>query len=309
MTGRDIEATLIVPCYRAGATLRACVTALATQEADAPHEVIVVENGSDDDSLAIAKEVAAEFPDIVRVLVEERPGAYAARNRGLDEARGRYVLFTDADCRPEPGWLKRMVEELNDPRVLMVGGEVVADPDQDSLVARYSARQNVLSQAHTLRHPRGGFLQTANLGVRTEDARAVRFDHTLFSGGDADFCWRLREHRPDGAMRLVGGAVVHHSHRESLRDLYRQYRRYGQSDVLLAKKHGASIAHTVVKVGIDGLRVILAPILALILLPVAMVSGDGVVAASPLLRAVRVCARRVGQVKALIRPPARLHRA
>ena len=109
-------------------------------------------------------------------------------------------------------------------------------------------------------------------------------------------------------LRLVGDAVVHHSHRESLRDLYRQYRRYGQSDVLLGKKHGASWPHTIVKVVVDGLRVLLAPVLSLILLPFAALVGDGVIAAGPLLRAVRVVARRVGQVKALLRP-ARLHRA
>lgn len=308
MTWRDVEATVIVPCYRAEPTLRACLDALAAQEGDTTYEVLVVENGSDDQSLSIAQAAARAHRGLVRVVEETQPGAYSARNRGLIEARGEFVLFTDADCRPSSGWVVRMVHALREPAVLMVGGEVLAESGQDSLVARYSARQNVLSQSHTLRHPRGSFLQTANLGVRLDDAQAVGFDDSLYSGGDADFCWRLRKHRPDGALRLVGGAVVHHAHRETLGDLYRQYRRYGQSDVLLAKKHGASLPHTVVKVCMDTLRVLLSPVFALLLSPFALLMRDGVVVMSPLLRAVRVLGRRRGQLQALMFPK-RLHRA
>ncbi|NRA96839.1 MAG: glycosyltransferase [Planctomycetes bacterium] len=308
MIGREVETTIIVPCYRAEPTLPACLDALAAQEGDLAYEVVVVENGSDDQSLAIAEAAANEHPGLVRVIQEARPGAYAARNRGLEAARGAYVLFTDADCRPSSGWVSRMLDELRDAAVLMVGGEVLAESGQASVVARYSARQNVLSQAHTLRHPRGPFLQTANLGVRLKDARAVGFDDSLYSGGDADFCWRLRDHRPDGALRLVGGAVVHHTHRETLGDLYRQYRRYGQSDVLLSKKHGVSLPHSTVKLILDVLRVLLAPVLALLLSPFALLMRDAVIALSPLLRAVRVAGRRWGQVQALFMRQ-RLHRA
>jgi len=200
-----------------------------------------------------------------------------------------------------------MAQELGDPEVLMAGGEVCAAEGARSLVSRYSARENILSQAHTLRHPGGGFLQTANLGVRTERAREVGFDASLFSGGDADFCWRLRVRWPDGAMRLVTGAIVDHVHRETLSDLFRQYRRYGQSDVLLARKHGAAPIHAGVKLLTDVLRVFLAPCLGLLLLPVAIVKRDAVVSAAPILRAVRVLGRRRGQLQALLWPQ-RLHR-
>ena len=109
-------------------------------------------------------------------------------------------------------------------------------------------------------------------------------------------------------MRLVGGAVVHHTHRETLGDLYRQYRRYGQSDVLLAKKHGVSLSHSIVKLILDVLRVLLAPVLALLLSPFGLLMRDVVIALSPLLRAVRVAGRRWGQVQALFMRE-RLHRA
>ncbi|MAG58856.1 MAG: glycosyltransferase [Planctomycetes bacterium] len=309
MAEREVEASVIVPFFRAAATLQGCLEALVRQDTDVAYEIIAVDNVSDDASGDLAREMMRAHPDLLRVVTEETPGSYSARNAGLTAARGRLVLFTDADCRPAPSWMSSMVVELRDDLVLMVGGEVVADPEQRSLVARYSAREEVLSQSHTLRHPRGPFIQTANLGVRLADARAVDgFDATLFSGGDADFCWRLRRLRPAGALRLVGAAIVQHVHRETLWDLYRQYRRYGQSDVLLAKKHGASLPHTLVKLGVDFLRVVCSPILALLLAPFALVKRDVVVMLSPLLRAVRVLGRRRGQVQALLLP-GRLHRA
>lgn len=310
MVRDGVEVSIVVPCYQAETTLGKCLASLIGQEADFPYEVLVVENGSRDRTLEVARELAAtERGQSLRVLVEERPGAYAARNRGLREARGDLVLFTDSDCVAEPGWAGAMVEELGKPGVLMVGGEVTADPTQSRIVARYGRAATILSQAHTLRHPRGPFLQTANLGVRREDAESVDgFDEELYSGGDADFCWRLRAARPDGAVRLLPGAEVHHHHRETLGGLYRQYRRYGQSDVLLAKKHGTSLPHTLAKVGLDLIRVTLSPVLAVLISPVALLKRDLLPAMVPLLRAVRIVGRRSGQIQALAFPD-RLHRA
>ena len=210
MTSAEPVVSVIVPCYRAEGTLRSCLEALVRQSGCPAHEVIVIDNGSDDGTRDIAEAMASAHPDVIRVLEEPTPGAYAARSRGLEAARGRFALFTDADCRPAAGWVARMAQELGDPDVLMVGGEVRAADGAHSLVARYSARENILSQGHTLRHPWGGFLQTANLGVLTERAREVGFDAALFSGGDADFCWRLRARWLVGWNTKRGGGEGHH---------------------------------------------------------------------------------------------------
>src|SRR5581483_12381122 len=71
---------------------------------DLSAEVIVVDNGSSDETGAIVKDTKLrDFA--LRYSVEPRPGQSNARNRGLGIARGRAILFTDDDVRPPGEWL------------------------------------------------------------------------------------------------------------------------------------------------------------------------------------------------------------
>ena len=93
--------SVIIPCYKAAATLR---RAVASALADAPTdlEILLVDDGSPDNTGAVCDELAAQDP---RVQALHRPngGAGAARNTGLDAAHGDWVLFLDADDALLPG--------------------------------------------------------------------------------------------------------------------------------------------------------------------------------------------------------------
>ena len=93
--------SVIIPCYKAAATLR---RALASALADAPAdvEVLLVDDGSPDDTGAVCDELAAQDPR-VKALHRPNGGAGAARNTGLDAAQGDWVLFLDADDAILPG--------------------------------------------------------------------------------------------------------------------------------------------------------------------------------------------------------------
>lgn len=303
MNRPPVEVSVVVPCFDAARTLVRCLQSLTGQDTSIPHEILVIENGSRDGTPAIARAATEARPDLVRVVEEPVPGSYAARNRGLREARGRIVLFTDADCVAAPGWLRNLAASLDDPEVLLAGGDVLPDPSQEGLVARHAARSGILSRHGGLGHPRGPFLQTANLGVRREDAvLAGGFDATLYSGGDADFCWRLLARHRGRRIAPVPDAAVTHIHRETLGGLWRQFRRYGQADVALMRRHGLLAGPGLVKLLADAFRVLLAPLLAVLMIPLAILRGDGLSCIDPLLRAFRILARRAGQISALIDP-------
>lgn len=108
--------SVIVPARDAALTLPATLAALAAQRFDEPYEVIVVDNGSRDETAAIA----AAAPG-VRTVPGPGRGPGPARMAGVAAARHDLLAFTDADCSPEPGWLAAGVAALRGGAVLVQG--------------------------------------------------------------------------------------------------------------------------------------------------------------------------------------------
>lgn len=99
--------SVIIPSYQHAATLPACLDAVFAQTY-APVEVIVVDDGSTDDTSA----VLAPYHDRVTVIAQENRGSNPTRNRGFAASTGAFVLFADADVIMRPTMLARMHEAL-----------------------------------------------------------------------------------------------------------------------------------------------------------------------------------------------------
>ena len=116
------EISVIVPARDAAATLPATLAALSAQDVDAAFEVIVVDDGSHDETAALARAA----PLGPTVLTGPGAGPGPARNAGVAASSGEILAFTDADCVPEPGWLRAGVEALAGAD--LVQGAVRPDP-------------------------------------------------------------------------------------------------------------------------------------------------------------------------------------
>ena len=99
--------SVIVPVYNAEKTVERCVSSILKQTY-APLELLLVDDGSTDGSYALLQGVAAQ-DERVRVFRKENGGAASARNLGIEEARGAFFGFIDADDTIEPDMYERMM--------------------------------------------------------------------------------------------------------------------------------------------------------------------------------------------------------
>lgn len=200
--GRPLSTSVVIPVKDDGPLLARCLAALLAQE-HAPDEIIVVDNGSVDDSAAVAAEGGA------RVLRCAEPGIFAAASSGYDAARGDLILRLDADCEPDPDWISTVVAAFAaDDEVAAVTGHarfIDGPPRLRSPLARLYLGTYTAVLGLTLGHrPLFGsnlaFRRAAWLAVRTE---VHRDDPELHD--DLDLAYHLGE---DHRIALLPGDLM-----------------------------------------------------------------------------------------------------
>ena len=218
----ELAVSLVIPVLNGADTIGDTLTALVNQ-AGAPQapEIIVVDNGSRDRTLDIARRFA------VTILTETKRGPSAARNRGLRHARGEIVVFLDSDNLPTRHWLKALLAPFADAGVMLVGGEL-RDYLSASAPERFMAQMGAFKLEYNIF--RNGFphVSSANMAVRRSAALAIGgWDEDYLTAEDFDFTLRL--------VRQLAARVVHqpdaitlHRHRTTAQALRRQAWTYGE---------------------------------------------------------------------------------
>ena len=102
-----IKISIIVPFYNSSSTLLRCLNSLAAQTIK-NIELILINDGSTDDSLSIANSFKCEYQGRCLVLTQDNLGPSAARNKGLAVASGEYVAFVDSDDTVESTMFEKM---------------------------------------------------------------------------------------------------------------------------------------------------------------------------------------------------------
>lgn len=166
--------------------------------------------------------------DRIRVVSDAtEPSSYYARNIGVENSGGRWLLFIDSDCRPSSDLIDRYFRRTIPDGFGILGGGVVSAPEQTSLAASYArSRGHVNERFHIESGERMAAGPTANLLVRRRAWDEVGgFQEGVRSGADVEFCFRVQKrgwklgHRPE--------AAVEHRHPDSVRRMLRKARRYG----------------------------------------------------------------------------------
>ncbi|WP_138758783.1 glycosyltransferase [Modestobacter altitudinis] len=244
--------------------LARCLDTLLHQD-DLPLEVLVVDNrpeGSADDVLATIPQLTDAK---VRLLRQPVPGISAARNRGVDEAAGELIAFTDDDVQVDRGWTRALAERFaREPDLAGVGGLVLPSeletPAQDVFERHSGATAKVLEpETFRLERPRAGAWHPARYRVLVRRAAGVVRSHSLYQLGTfmgANMAFRAEALRAQGpfdealgtgtasrggedvdmVVRMLGSglslgyepsAVTNHAHRRTDAELARQMSGYG----------------------------------------------------------------------------------
>jgi glycosyltransferase involved in cell wall biosynthesis len=212
--------SVVVPVHNAAPELPDLLAALAGQTAPREcYEVLIVDDASTDGAAD-----AVRAHNIARVLAApRRAGSYAARNLGIEHAQGRFVAFTDVDCRPAPTWIERGVAAMDAGDCDLLAGRIDMPLGSRPRVAAMLDAARHLDQE---RYAAQGFAATANMWAPREAFdRFGRFHAALWAGGDAEF--GKRAVASGARLRYADDVVVRHPPRTGLRALARKEFRIG----------------------------------------------------------------------------------
>ena len=209
--------SFIVPVKNDAQRLKRCLASIVAIGGD--REIIVVDNGSTDDSPAVARALGA------RVLSVPGKPVSALRNEAAAVAHGDYLAFVDADHELASSWMAAAGDVMQQYDVGAAGALYVAPADGTWVQRTYgSLRGRTVGRADTR------WLGSGNLIVRRAAFEAIGgFDATLESCEDVDLCQRLR----DTGWRVVADerlVSVHHGDPSTLGGLFRAERWRGRDN-------------------------------------------------------------------------------
>jgi glycosyltransferase involved in cell wall biosynthesis len=217
--------SVVIPAFNAESSIDEAVRAVLAQPLTAgAFECIVVDDGSRDRTAEAAQRAGAMV-----VRLAENCGPSAARNAGIEQARGEWIAFTDADCVPSRRWLPALLEAAQgaDRSTLGLAGSTVG-LDSKSPAARFMDLTGALDAEVYMRQGAMPWAPSCNLAYRRADLLAVGGFAPAFRDYETpELHWRLTQ-RFGGEILRLPLAVVMHRHRPTWRGLFRQQMKYGR---------------------------------------------------------------------------------
>lgn len=237
--------SVIIPCYNAAATLGAQLASIAAQVYDSPWEVLVADNGSSDDSRAIALSYATSIPGGLSVIdASAKRGAGHARNIGAAAATGTFLLFCDADDEMAPGYLQTMSDALDR------NDFVTCRYDYERLNTSWlaSARQSGQAGEAEGGAPLGGFCHPTlpyagggGLGIRKSlHDKVGGFDTALRAAAgqeDTDYC--IRAQLGGSSLEYVPSALMYIRVKTTIASLFVQAKSWAESGAYIQRRYQA----------------------------------------------------------------------
>ncbi len=223
-TDQRIRCSVVIRAYNEEKHIGRLMAGLA-QQTIKDLEIILVDSGSTDSTIATATAISSEYAfKVVHIQPKEFTFGYSL-NRGIEEARGEFIVIASAHIYPVyPDWLERLLEPFNDPKVALTYGKqrgnTFTNFSENQIFAHWypdisQRRQN---------HP---FCNNANATIRREIWQIHSYDETL--SGLEDLAWARWAIEAGYTISYVCEAEVIHLHDEVPRAVYNRYKREAMS--------------------------------------------------------------------------------
>jgi cellulose synthase/poly-beta-1,6-N-acetylglucosamine synthase-like glycosyltransferase len=204
----QLTISFIIPMHNEEKSIAQCLDAIISERAR-DDEIIVVDNGSTDHSIAIVKEFS-------EVTLLHKPGVKVAalRNAGARVARGDFLAFIDADCVVCKGYRSNLLAAFKESGVGASGSKVNLPKNPHWIEkAWYSQKRDTAAEVN--------YINSGNFAVRKKIFDEIGgFDETLTTGEDSELCWRLNR----AGHKVVEDPAVSAIHYGNPRDLWGFYR-------------------------------------------------------------------------------------
>jgi len=225
--------SVVIATYNRARLLEECLGSLISQKyPNDRFEVIVVDDGSSDDTGDAVAAMKKGSPVSIRYLVQENQGPGLARNLGVSKATGKIIAFMDDDDTADENWLSDSLKHLDDERTIL-GGTTHIRREDDSLLSQYEAMNNEFQEAGK-KSPK--YVPTRNMFIRKKAFEELGGFRDLRTGEDMDLCFRglSRGYRLIGA---AGDCIIWEKSRANLKEFMKKYLTYGFNRVYLMRSH------------------------------------------------------------------------
>jgi glycosyltransferase involved in cell wall biosynthesis len=252
------DLTVVLPTLNGARTLDRCLAALTAQLPGPSLEIIVVDDGSSDDTIDVARRHGVKV-----ISHPENRGLAAARNTGAQAASAEIVAYVDDDCEPEPEWASQLVSVFSTcgTDVVAVGGSLIPQTPPGYL-AGFLHRHNPLapvelnvSRSNNVFYRFALYLKRqwatttaverrdvysvvgANMAFRRTIFNVAKFDERLkFGSEELDIFLNLAQSVPGARVVFDPAIRVTHHFEPGLRDTFRRSRAYGFGAARLYRK-------------------------------------------------------------------------
>lgn len=207
-----ITISFIIIAYNEQQNISKVIQSVLKQEELNHFEIIVVNDGSIDNTAGIVELLAEKHPQIILKDLKRNRGRGYARNAGLELAKGKYIAFVDADILLPSHWLKKCLEYIK--TYDACGGTAVPDGDVAYVADTYALKPKVVSHTTTV--------TGSNNLFRKEVFDVIKFDATKSNGEDIALGYQIANTNFK-TITIPGLIVEHHetkSYIESLKWLF-----------------------------------------------------------------------------------------